>query len=233
MPFVGLLWRLDTAWRGCRTEVPHCVRPPSEYVHDHLAWTTQPLEEPPDDRMLAPAHRGAGPAAHAVLLQRLPALGLRRPAPDAQAAARRVARRRRPRQRRPLLRARDRRAGMSRPRRGSRSPKLPAPGRIRMIEVGGHRVGLVRVGDEVHALADRCPHRGAPLCSGGRTVHGIETRRRCAGARRRARAAPLPVAQMGLRHRQRPLRGPPDAARPPLPRHRRGGARRRAPRAPV
>ena len=52
--------------------------------------------------------------------------------------------------------------------------ELPEPGRIRMIEVGGHAVGLVRVGDEVHALADRCPHRGAPLCSGGRTVHGIE-----------------------------------------------------------
>ena len=51
--------------------------------------------------------------------------------------------------------------------------ELPEPGRIRMIEVGGHRVALVRVGDEVHALADRCPHRGAPLCSGGRTVHGI------------------------------------------------------------
>ena len=49
-----------------------------------------------------------------------------------------------------------------------------ALGRIRMIELGGHRIGLVRVGDEVHALADRCPHRGAPLCSSGRTVHGIE-----------------------------------------------------------
>jgi nitrite reductase (NADH) small subunit len=51
---------------------------------------------------------------------------------------------------------------------------LPAGGRIRMVDVGGHRVGVVRVGDEIHALADRCPHRGAPLCSGGRTVHGIE-----------------------------------------------------------
>jgi uncharacterized protein len=61
VPFVGLLWRLDTAWRGCRTELPHCVRPPSEYVHDHLAWTTQPLEEPPEDRMLAPALEGLDP----------------------------------------------------------------------------------------------------------------------------------------------------------------------------
>ena len=51
--------------------------------------------------------------------------------------------------------------------------ELPEPGRIRMVEVGGHRVGLIRVGDELHAVADRCPHRGAPLCSGGRTVHGI------------------------------------------------------------
>ena len=62
VPFVGLLWRLDAAWRGCRTEVPFCVRPPSEYVHDHVAWTTQPLEEPPDDRMLAPAIQGLDPA---------------------------------------------------------------------------------------------------------------------------------------------------------------------------
>jgi 3-phenylpropionate/trans-cinnamate dioxygenase ferredoxin subunit len=51
--------------------------------------------------------------------------------------------------------------------------ELPEPGRIRMVDVGGHRVGLIRVGDELHAVADRCPHRGAPLCSGGRTVHGI------------------------------------------------------------
>ena len=50
---------------------------------------------------------------------------------------------------------------------------LPEPGRIHMIEVGGHPVGLVKIGDELHALADRCPHRGAPLASGGRTVHGI------------------------------------------------------------
>ena len=42
-----------------------------------------------------------------------------------------------------------------------------------MLDLGGHRVGLYRVGDALYALADRCPHRGAPLCSGGRTVHGI------------------------------------------------------------
>ena len=30
--------------------------------------------------------------------------------------------------------------------------------------------------DELHALADRCPHRGAPLCSAGRIATGIELR---------------------------------------------------------
>jgi nitrite reductase (NADH) small subunit len=59
---------------------------------------------------------------------------------------------------------------MSRPEARIPLPDLPAPGQIRMVELGG----LIRVGDEIHALADRCPHRGAPLCSGGRTVHGIQ-----------------------------------------------------------
>jgi nitrite reductase/ring-hydroxylating ferredoxin subunit len=52
----------------------------------------------------------------------------------------------------------------------------PAQGERRMVELGGHRIGLYRVGDELHALADRCPHRGAPLCSSGRTATGIELR---------------------------------------------------------
>jgi len=50
---------------------------------------------------------------------------------------------------------------------------LPAPGEIRMVEIRHHRIGLVRVGDEFHALADRCPHRGAPLCSAGEVVTDI------------------------------------------------------------
>jgi nitrite reductase (NADH) small subunit len=54
--------------------------------------------------------------------------------------------------------------------------EAPAHGERRMIEVGGRRVGLFRVRDELHALADRCPHRGAPLCSSGRIATGIELR---------------------------------------------------------
>jgi len=51
----------------------------------------------------------------------------------------------------------------------------PAPGEIRVVEVGDHRVGLLQVDGQLHALADRCPHRGAPLCSAGELVTAIET----------------------------------------------------------
>lgn len=58
---------------------------------------------------------------------------------------------------------------------GARAVRLRAdalaPGnRVTVCEVGGHRVGVVRVAGELHALADRCPHRGAPICSHGEVV---------------------------------------------------------------
>ena len=42
----------------------------------------------------------------------------------------------------------------------------PAEGARTMVDVGGRRIGLYRVDGRFHALADRCPHRGAPLCAG-------------------------------------------------------------------
>jgi len=52
--------------------------------------------------------------------------------------------------------------------REARIPLRDAPdeGAVRMLEVDGHRVGLYRVAGNLHALANRCPHRGAPLCAG-------------------------------------------------------------------
>ncbi|HEY1368642.1 MAG TPA: Rieske 2Fe-2S domain-containing protein [Gaiellaceae bacterium] len=44
--------------------------------------------------------------------------------------------------------------------------EAPAEGQVRVVEIGGHRVGLFRVEGSLYALADRCPHRGAPLCAG-------------------------------------------------------------------
>jgi nitrite reductase (NADH) small subunit len=52
---------------------------------------------------------------------------------------------------------------------------LAAKNGITVCEVGGHRVGVLRVAGELHAVADRCPHRGAPICSHGQLVADVST----------------------------------------------------------
>ncbi|MGQ0604098.1 MAG: amidohydrolase family protein [Anaerolineales bacterium] len=41
-----LMWRLDSAWKRLREEVPHLTRLPSDVVREHFYFTTQPIEEP-------------------------------------------------------------------------------------------------------------------------------------------------------------------------------------------
>jgi predicted TIM-barrel fold metal-dependent hydrolase len=39
-------WRLDPLWARMRGEVPHVKRPPSEYIREHVWFSSQPMEEP-------------------------------------------------------------------------------------------------------------------------------------------------------------------------------------------
>jgi len=42
----SFMWRLDKEWRGLRHEIPWVKRPPSDYMRDHIRWTTQPVDLP-------------------------------------------------------------------------------------------------------------------------------------------------------------------------------------------
>ena len=72
------LWRFDKEWKGLRREIPWMRRRRREYIREHVRLTLQPFDGPPDAaRLLAPG-RPARLGRAADVLDRLPALALRR-----------------------------------------------------------------------------------------------------------------------------------------------------------
>ena len=47
----------------------------------------------------------------------------------------------------------------------ARLDDIPASSGLK-VEIGGIEVGLFRVGEDVHAMENRCPHQGDPLSEG-------------------------------------------------------------------
>jgi uncharacterized protein len=43
------IWRMDAIWKGQRADVPWVKRPPSEYVAEHVRFTSQPATHVPDE----------------------------------------------------------------------------------------------------------------------------------------------------------------------------------------
>jgi len=43
---------------------------------------------------------------------------------------------------------------------------IPEGGRL-LVEVGGREIGIFKLNGRFHALLNRCPHLGGPLCKGG------------------------------------------------------------------
>jgi nitrite reductase/ring-hydroxylating ferredoxin subunit len=41
-----------------------------------------------------------------------------------------------------------------------------APGTSKLVVAKGREIGIFNVGGKFYALANRCPHKGGPLCSG-------------------------------------------------------------------
>jgi predicted TIM-barrel fold metal-dependent hydrolase len=42
------LWRIDKEWKGIRREIPWVKRAPSEYIRQHMRFSLQPLDAPPE-----------------------------------------------------------------------------------------------------------------------------------------------------------------------------------------
>jgi uncharacterized protein len=47
------MWRFDKEWKGLRREIPWTTRLPSEYIHQHIRLSLQPIDGPPEPGRLA------------------------------------------------------------------------------------------------------------------------------------------------------------------------------------
>jgi 3-phenylpropionate/trans-cinnamate dioxygenase ferredoxin subunit len=53
----------------------------------------------------------------------------------------------------------------------ARAAEIPEGGRL-LVEAGGREIGIYRLQGRLHALLNRCPHLGGPLCKGD-VVHQV------------------------------------------------------------
>ena len=155
----ALCWRMDKHWERMREETPHVKRPPSEYVREHVWFTTQPIEEPDDPQHLAEVidwlgwdrlmfstdypHWDFDDPQHAFKFKMTEAQKAMVFRDNAKALY-----------------------GLAVKRQVVASAGDVAPGQCKIVTVKGREIGVFNLDGEYFALANRCPHAGGPLCEG-------------------------------------------------------------------
>ena len=162
-----VMWRLDKNWEALRDEVPWVKRQPSEYILDHVRFTTQPFLEPRKREHLQ-AMLDIVDAERTLLFSSDyphwdfddPMRALTRVCPEPMREAD---------PRRQRGRALRRSSGLDgdrhRPHVVCAARRAPA-GQPPIVEIDGRSIGVFNVGGDLYAIRNPCPHRGAPLCEG-------------------------------------------------------------------
>ena len=169
----GFLWRFDNAYRRLRIETPWVKRAPSEYFHEHVRLSTQPLDSPADTRELISALEAYGGEDLLMFASDYPHWD----ADDVDYVAARLPREwhakvfhdnaaqlyswtgpeaaRVPGTSRGPCRVID-----------IGSPSDFAEGTVTVTQVGKHQIGVIRWGGTLYAVRNVCPHQSGPVCSG-------------------------------------------------------------------
>ena len=194
----ALCWRMDKHWERMRKETPHVKRPPSEYVREHVWFTTQPIEEP-ESRGTSPTSSSWIGWDRLMFSTDYPHWDFDHPrTPSSSSSTDDAEGDGLPGQRQGVVRPAVSRHVVAQ---AERDRARHVQDRHRK----GREIGIFNLDGEYFALANRCPHAGGPLCK-GRIVGSSQSDgpghyRLVAAGRVRA----LPLARLGVRHPHRPV----------------------------
>ena len=195
----SLGWRLDKNFERLHSEVPHLKRKPSEYIRDHIWWTTQPMEDPERRDHLFQVIEWIG-WDKLLFATDYPHWDFDEPSrvlPAGVSDANREAF---------YLGNAKKLYGIELMARHVIAPveELP-PGTRKFLTIDERPIAIFNIKGEFFGLLNRCPHQGAALCEG--PLIGLATilRSRRDRIHQTRRDHPLPLARLGIRHPHRAI----------------------------
>ena len=214
----SLGWRLDKSFERLHSEVPHLKRKPSEYIRDHVWWTTQPMEDPERREHLFETIEWIG-WDKLLFATDYPHWDFDEPSrvlPAGVSDANREAF---------YLGNAKKLYGIELMVRHVIAPvdELP-PGTRKFLTIDERPIAIFNIKGEFFGLLNRCPHQGAALVRGAADRARAILRSRRDRIHETRRDHPLPLARLGIRHPHRPILLRPEAlSRPRLSGQRRAG----------